>query len=177
MTNDVSERGKKKRLREGKSGKRDFIEDILGTEELSGTYEERDKMTKMLEKEKRWVAEYNRKKLQRETDKENEYLRQDRIKQFVKINQHIEFILRNTLQKDAFQFLNELRNKAPQVCWKIIRCILPPEEQLGMLSEMIMKKGPNLMITKEQILHVYRFVTGTKQKIEVVRDGERKQIA
>ena len=44
----VDKRTKQKRISEAKAGKRDFIEDILGTEELSGTKEEREKTAKLL---------------------------------------------------------------------------------------------------------------------------------
>lgn len=178
--NDPSKRGKRKRLREAKEGKRDFIEDYLpgGSEELSGVYEEREKMAKMFEAEKQWVKNFQRKKA--EKIRKAELKRQKEIQQnkIVNINRYVEFILYNTLTEEAFQFMNELRQNNPQLCYKIVQnFLIPKEEQLQLLVQLILKYGPQRKIDKAMLLKIVYRIRGYERKMERVdKDGERRGI-
>lgn len=173
--NDPSARAKRKRLREAKSGKRDLIEDILSTEELAGTYEARDKMAKMLEAEKRWVKEYHRKRAEVLQKKQQDQINEANRFKAENINRYIEFILYNTLDEEAWEFMCKLRLENQDLCHKLVRWFLiPPEEELNKLVQLILKYGPQRAIGKISLLKMIYKIRGYEQKIERGEKGGKR---
>lgn len=167
----------------GKTGKVDVIEDIIGTEELKGTYEVREQTAKLLKQDK-MIREAREKKfdemmqLRERKRKELEELAENE-KKFRDINMRLTYVLYHTLEPDAYQYLDYLRRNNQDLCHKIIYCIVPPKEMrmLDAYVSEIQKHGPSKeKIKLEYIIALEKAITGRKSKIEVERDGERISI-
>jgi len=177
----ADKRSKAKRVREAIDGKRDFIEDIVGTEPFSGTAEERDKMSKMLARDRAERDEIHRKTLAGFRKRREEVLKSQLLtqEQTTIINNQMGYLLFNCCEPDAFQYINFLREKDNIICHKLCYALFPPKEmrRLKDLVWRIYTHGPpKKKITLLTILRYERAFRGIKTKIEVERDGKRSEI-
>jgi len=166
----------------GKTGKIDTIEDLIGTEELSGTYKGREKNWKIIKHEKRLIADWQEKQMEKIRLKREEEIRvmlADQVK-VLDINQKIGFLLPFLLDNDAYRYLFTLRQLEPKICQTIMHYLFSPEdlEKLDIYVEVITKRGygPKDKISLITVMKIERLIRGTKPKIEVERDGERRRI-
>ena len=175
--------GKYTGKRKGKRGKVEFIEDYLGTEELSGTYEERAKTAKLLKQDRmlreareRKEDEYWRLREERERKLKQQI---DDVQKIQDVQNKLTYILWNSLEEDAYWYLDNLRITNPELCYKLVYCIIPPEEMKmldGYVSE-IQKHGPPPEKVKlSYLIALEKAITGRETKIEVERDGERTNL-
>lgn len=136
--------------------KADFIEDIIGTEILSGTYKGREKMTKMLDHEKRlqehaYLEELRKKK---EEYLEGQMAEAEKLKY---IDGNIGYVLGMLLEPNALQYLNNLRLTDNSICHKIVYALIPPKEMMKMdkIVEALQIKGsPKKLIKLSWILRL-----------------------
>ena len=166
----------------GKTGKIDVIEDIIGTEELSGTYEGRKHNWKILEREK----------LIREA-KEKEYLtalrkkREDEIRETLVdkgyidgVNRKIGLLLTWCLSPDAYRYLSMVMATEPLVCQEMMKHILSPmdikrvDEYLAAIQSR--GYGPRKRVTLDSVIKLERKVKKIKGKILVEREGKRTEL-
>lgn len=166
----------------GKTGKIDVIEDFIGTEELSGTYEGREKNWKIIKHEKMLIENWQKKRLKEMRDKKEQEIRKLMAKQINvgELNQKIDFILPFLLDIDAYRHLNTLRQLEPEICQTIMHYLLKPTdiENIDKYVEIITKRGygPKKKITLNTVIRIERKIRGIKPKIEVQRDGRRRKI-
>jgi len=165
----------------GKTGKVDLIEDHLSTEELAGTYEVREKTAKILRNDRMLQAEQDRLIMKGFRDREmariNEALTD--INMVKMINQQVEFLLLHTMEEDAFLYLNEIRNKDTELCYKITYALVPPADmrRLGDLCARLISHGPpKNKIKKDYVIRLERAFKGIKPTVEIERDGVRETI-
>lgn len=166
----------------GKTGKIDVVEEIIGTEPLSGTYKGRKHNWKIQQREKMILADLQKKRLETYRSKREQEIRKTMADQ-VKVgnmNQKIGFILPYLTDPDAYRYLFTLLQLEPVVCQHIMYYLFPPRDlkNLDMYVDVITKKGhgPKKKISLISILKIERKVRGVKNKIEVERDGKRKRI-
>lgn len=166
----------------GKTGKIIAIEDLIGTEELSGTYEGREKNWKIIKHEKMLIADWQEKQLKAYKDKKEKEIRAmlaDQVK-VLDINQKIGFLLPFLLDNDAYRHLFTLLQMEPDVCQKMMHYLFSAKDlkNIDMYVDVITKRGygPKKKISLIRVMKIERKVRGIKPKIEVERDGERRRI-
>lgn len=166
----------------GKTGKIDVIEDIIGTEELSGTYEGRELNWKRIEQERKLAADWQAKQLREARDRKEKELRKtmtDQVK-ILELNQKIDYLLPFLLDEDAYRYINVLRQLEPKICNVIMHYLFPPNdiEKIDTYVEVITKRGygPKRKISLATIMKYERHIKKIKPKIEVEIDGERKSL-
>jgi len=174
-----SRQEKRKQVRRARDGKIDLIEDQLGTEELKGTYEDRDKAAKILAIDRAMQAEKDRLIMKGFRDREEARLQEILSNQEIikSINQQIEFLLYNTMEREAFMYLDEIRYRDNELCNKITYALVPPEDmnRLTSLCQRILDHGPpKNKIQKDWVIRLERAFTNRKPKVEVERDGKRE---
>lgn len=164
----------------GKTGKIDIIEDIIGTEPLSGTYEGRKQNWKNIQKEKLFIEELRKKKLEEYKKKHEDIIRdtlQDQQK-YNQILQKINFLLPFLLTDDAYMYISTLRYLEPNICKRIMHYLFQPDDirKLDLYVETIRRRGygPKKRIALNTIIKIERKVKNIKPKIEVERDGKRE---
>lgn len=146
--------------------KADFIEDIIGTEKLSGTYKSRERMTKILDHEKRLQEHAYLEELRR---KKEEYLKGQMAaaEKLKYIDQNLSYVLGMLLEFDALQYLNHLRLTENSLCNKIVYALVPPKQlmKLDSIVEALQVKGaPKKLIKLSWILRLEK----------AFRENERK---
>ena len=134
--------------------KADFIEDIIGTEPLSGTYKSRARMAKILDHEKRLQEHQYLESLRK---KKEEYLKNqlEASEKLKYIDQNIGYVLGMLLEPDARQYLNNLRVNENSLCNKIVYALIPPNQmmKLDSIVEALQVKGsPKKLIKLSWIL-------------------------
>ena len=139
--------GKRTGKFKGKTGKVDFIEDYLGTEELAGTYEQREKVGKMIEREREWVEAYNKKKME-QLQKRKEEL--DRLELAVQQQAEAEqiwhkcdWVLKCCMEPRAYEFYDGLKETEPYVYRYMFKFLFQPQDiaQIDKYIEALQKKG------------------------------------
>jgi len=176
-----SKQEKRQRLRKAKSGKIDTIEDVLSTEELKGSYEERDKTAKILAIDRAHQLDAHRMKLREFRRQEVEaYQAQLPTKEEEElIQRRVEYVLLHLCEPRAFEYLSYLRIHDHQLCKRVVFCLLREDRIMDRLEEIcarIFKHGaPKKKITMKTIVKWMRAITGRKTKIEVERDGKREE--
>lgn len=164
----------------GKTGKIDVIEDIIGTEPLSGTYKGRKHNWKIIEREKRLLADLQKKRLKEIITAKEKKLRETMTNQILvtDLNNKIDYLLPFLLDNDAYRHINMLRQLEPTICQTIIHYLFPPKDiaKIDIYVEVITKRGygPKKKINLTTIMKYERHIRGTKPKIEVEIDGQRK---
>ncbi|MCP4651698.1 MAG: hypothetical protein GY853_16675 [PVC group bacterium] len=155
----------------GKTGKIDLIEDILGTEELKGTYDARKKVTKLnLLEEKIQRAkeqeEIDRLKKEREEAVHAKILDNQKV---ADINRKISFILPFVLEPNAYYYIQRILREDPLTCREIIKYLFPPNDMalIDRYHQAIVHKGagPKNKITYNTIDKIYRKIKGMGDRI------------
>jgi DNA-binding TFAR19-related protein (PDSD5 family) len=165
-----------------RKNKVDFIEDYLGTEALSGTYEEREKVAKMLKAEKAWVEELNRRKIEEIRKKKIEELQLKNTdnKKVIEIYQKCDYVLQHTLEMDAYLYLNMIRETEPAVYREMFKLLVPLDDlhKIDEFVDFIHRTGkePRNKVNLNTIIKYERKVKGIKGKIMVERDGKREPL-
>lgn len=166
----------------GKTGKIIVVEDIIGTEPLSGTYKGREHNWKIIKHEKMLIEDWQRKQLEKIREKRENEIRTmmaDQIK-VTNINEKIDYLLPYLLDNDAYRHINTLRQLEPELCQHIMHYLFQPRDlqKIDLYVEVITKRGygPKKKISLITIMKIERKIKGIKPKIEVERDGERKTI-
>jgi len=165
----------------GKRGKIDYIEDIIGTEPLSGTYKERDKMAKKLRNEKMLKKAQEDVYLRgvRKKREEEIMLKLMDVKKNNSIEQKIGYVLKNVLEPSAYEYINIIRQMNQELCHKICYCLFPPDTMLKLDSyvQRILTHGPpREKIKLSTILKYERAIKGIKPSIKIEEDGIRIDI-
>ncbi len=166
----------------GKTGKIDVVEDIIGTEPLSGTYEGREHNWKVIKREKMLIEDWQRKQFEKAREKREKEIRTMMADQITvqNINQKIDFLLPYLLDNDAYRHLNTLRQLEPKLCQHIMHYLFQPKDlqKIDLYVEVITKRGygPKKKVSLTTIMKIERKIKGIKPKIEVERDGERKTL-
>jgi len=165
--------------------KADFIEDIIGTEPLSGTHDIRKQTAKVLEKD-RAVREWKHQQILKKFKiQEEEALKELKKKEdLVLMNRRVEYLLYHLCEPKAFEYLNWLRNNNPKLLHMILYCIIPKKDMENLENYCarifyLLKEGkkPPEKIKMDYIVRLMRAITGTKAKIEVERDGKRTEVS
>ncbi|MFX0070703.1 MAG: hypothetical protein ACFFAO_06395 [Candidatus Hermodarchaeota archaeon] len=166
----------------GKRGKVDFVEDIIGTEPLAGTYEERAKVAKMLEQEKLLIQDCERKfmeKIRKEREKELLKKLTDKDK-WIDICRKIEWLLPYVAEKTTFEYLKQLQEKEPEICQEIMKYLFHPSDikNLDAYIERIIQigHGPKNKIKLERVIKIERSIKKIKPKIQIEENGKRIDI-
>jgi len=155
----------------GKTGRIDIIEDIIGTEVLKGTYDERKHVAKL--------NKLDDMKKQAETQKQLDLIKKERAKVIkeqlldrtavMAIDNKIDFVLPFVLEFNAYYYLNRIRNEEPQVCKQIIKYLFPPSDvhKLDSYVEAIRTKGrgPKNKISYDTIDRIYRKVKELPERL------------
>jgi len=155
----------------GKTGKIDLIEDILSTEELKGTYDDRKRVAKLNKLEDM--------KKQAETQKQLDLIKKEREKiikeqlldrtTVMAIDSKIDFVLPFVLEFNAYYYINRLRNEDPQACKQIIKYLFPPNDihKLDSYVQAIQTKGrgPKNKISYDTIDRIYRKVKNLPERL------------
>ena len=176
-----SKQEKRQRVRKAKSGKIDVMEDLLSTEEMKGTYEERDKTSKLLAIDRAHQLEAHRMRLREFRRQEIEaYRAQLPTKEEEELMQRrVEYVLLHLCEPRAFEYLSYLRIHDHQLCKRVVFCLLREDNIMSRLEEIcarIFKHGaPKKKITMRTIVKWMKAITGKKSKIEVERDGKREE--
>ena len=166
----------------GKTGKIDVIEDIIGTEPLSGTYKGREHNWKIIEREKRLIADFQKKQLNEARKRREKELRETITNQVLitDLNAKIDYLLPYLLDNDAYRHLNTLRQLEPAICQVIMHYLFPPRElkKIDTYVAVITKRGygPKRKISLTTVMKYERHIRGIKPKIEVEVDGRRKSL-
>ena len=166
----------------GKSGKIDVVEDIIGTEPLSGTYKGRKHNWKIIERERKLIADLQKKQLNEARKRREKEIRITMANQVLVtgLHQKIDYLLPYLLDNDAYRHLNTLRQLEPTICQTIIHYLFPPKEleKIDIYVEIIAKRGygPKKKITLDVVMKYERHIRGIKPKIEVEIDGRRKSL-
>lgn len=179
--NRVDKKSKAKRVREAKDGKRDFIEDIMGSEPISGTDEVRDRTAKILAIDRAERVKKDRSALEYFRQRRKAAIRSQLLskEQVVLINKQIQYVLWYCCEPAAYEYLNLIRQRDNELCHKICYALFPPEEMKrldGMVDRIYHHGPPKKKITLTTIIKYERAFKGIKSKIEVERDGERTEI-
>ena len=166
----------------GKTGKIDVIEDYLGTEELSGTYDGRKQNWKNIKKEQLY-----KENLQREHLASIRKRREDQIRKTLTnyskiddINQKVGFILTWTLMPDAYRYISMIMVTEPKICQEMMKHLFKPMDLKNLddyVAAIIAKgRGPKIRVSLDTIIKIERFVKKIKGKILIERDGKREEI-
>lgn len=170
--------GKLKGKHKGKSGKIETIEDYLGTEELSGTYEGRAANWKIIKHEKMLKEDMEIKYLEKLRKIKEDKIRSQliTIDQYADINDKIGFLLTYLLEPEAYGYINLLRQAEPKVCKEMMKYLFSPTDikNIDIYVEAIAKAGhgPKKRISFITIAKIYRKVKGIKGEIMVKRGDE-----
>ena len=171
-----------RRLRKAKDGKIDLVEDILSTEELKGTYEDRMKADKVLALDRAAREEAHRMKLREFRKQEVEaMMKQMPTKDDIAMmNARVEYLLYYLCEPDAFEYLDYLRNNNNKLCHQLVYCLftkehLEPKWLESACARIYTHGAPNYKITMETVVKFMKAITGRKTKIEVEEDGVRKE--
>ena len=171
----------------GKRGKIDYIEDIIGTEPLSGTYEDRKKMAKMLKKDDLEREAQERKELQTIRREKLQLLREKLKKEgknrvrWEDVNRKIEWLLPYVCEPAAHEYLKIIQQKSPEICQQIMKYLFHPED-IKRLDNYIYRvkqvgHGPKNKIKLQRVIKIERAIRKIKPKIQIERDGERIDIS
>lgn len=163
----------------GKSNKIDVIEDYIGSEELSGTYEGRALNWKRIKREKMLREDMEIKYLEKLRKAKEDKIRSQlvTIEQYADINDKITFLLIHLLEPEAYGYINLLRQAEPEVCKQMMKYLFQPNDiqNIDVYVEAIAKAGhgPKKRIKFTTIMKIYRKVKGIKGKITMVdKKGE-----
>lgn len=167
----------------GKSGKIDVVEDYIGTEELSGTYEGRKKNWQIIKHERMLKEDMEVKYLEKLRKAKEDKIRSQlkTIEQYDDINDKIGFLLSYLLEPEAYGYINLLRQAEPEVCKEMMKYLFQPNDinNIDLYVETITKlgHGPKKRIGFTTIMKIYRKVKGIKGKIKIVnKKGEEFDI-
>ena len=104
--------------------------------------------------------------------KKHQELIKDRV---VSISEKVEYVLKVVLAPDAYNYLNSIRDKEPNVYQAIYNELINPEviQSIDYLLAIIQQRGgvPK-KIPLDAIIYLERKVKGTKSKIQVKRGDE-----
>jgi len=166
----------------GQSNKYTLLEDIIGTEPLKGTYEERKKVTREIEKQEairqEWLIKEAEALIKRKREELNKRL--EDTEKLEMINTQMSFVLYNMLEPAAYTFLDYLRVNEPEVCSAIIKIIFPDSDmvRLDEYVRLINRKGrPKRQIQYVYLQKLYRKIKNIKPTIQIEEDGKRVDIS
>lgn len=166
----------------GKTGKIDVMEDIIGTEELSGTYKGRKHNWKVLKAEK-----FAKEKMEADHIAAIRKKKEDEIRQVLQdtgyveeVNRKIGLLLTWVMNPDAYRYLHMLMELEPVVCQELMKHLIEPMDikRLDEYLEAIQSRGhgPRSRITLDTVIKLERKIKKIKPKIMVERDGKRKEL-
>jgi len=172
-------KGKRTPRLKGKTGRVDFIEDIIPTSEgeeiIRETYDERKKQWKWADYEKKqaldaWKEKYRQ---ARENDLRNELESKTKIEL---LNQKMTWLLQQTLTAEAFEWLDSLREHDPACCNTIVRIIIDDEAMAAIdyiIRVVYAAGGPpaDQRINLADLVKYWRKLKGIKSKI-IVKDKD-----
>lgn len=171
-------RGKNK----GKTGKIEQIEEYLGTEELSGTYEGRKHNWKIINAEKLVKA-----KMEADAVAAYRKKREGEIRKVLvdtgyveEVNRKIGLLLTWVMNPDAYRYLCMIMATEPLVCQEMMKHLILPMDikRLDEYLDAIRTRGhgPIKRITLDTVIKLERQVKKIKAKIMVERDGRRREL-
>jgi len=166
----------------GKTGKVVVIEDIIGTEELSGTYEGRKRNWKVIEAEKIAKKEMENRAIEAFRQKRENELRTQLVDAgYVdEVNRKVGILMTWVLMPDAYRYLSMIMATEPEVCRKMMTHLLSPMDvkSLDIYLDAIRTRGhgPKKRITLNTIIRLERKIKKIRGKIFIDRDGRRTEI-
>lgn len=166
----------------GKSGKIDVMEDYIGTEELSGTYEGRKHNWKVIKREKLIRKDIENKAIEAFRKKREDELRAVLVDQgYVEdVNQKIGTLLTWVLMPDAFRYMCMIYATEPKIGQEMMTHLMAPMDvnRLDEYLDAIRTRGhgPKKRITLTTIVKLERKIKKIKGKILVEREGKRTEI-
>jgi len=166
----------------GKTGKIDVMEDYLGTEELSGTYEGRKHNWKIIKKERLIRKDIENKAIETFRKKREDELRKQLIDvgYVDDVNRKIGILLTWVLMPDAYRYMCMIYATEPEVGKEMMSNLLSPMDvkSLDMYLDAIRTRGhgPRNRITLTTIVKLERKIKKIKGRILVERDGKRTEI-
>ncbi len=166
----------------GKTGKIDVMEDYLGTEELSGTYEGRKKNWKIIEAEN-----FAKKEIENKTIEAFRKKREDELRKVLEdagyvesVNQKINTLLTWVLVPDAYRYMCMIYATEPLIGQEMMKHLLSPMDvkSLDIYLDAIRTRGhgPRQRITLTTIVKLERKIKKIKGKVLIERNGKREDI-
>ncbi len=165
----------------GKTGKIDVVEDIIGTEELSGTYEGRKHNWKILKREKMIKEKMERDHLDNMRKRREDEIRKTLVDvgYVEEVNRRIGLLLTWCLSPDAYRYLSMIKATEPLICQEMMEHLLSPmdikrvDEYLAAIQSR--GHGPRKRVTLDAVIKLERKIKKIKGKILVERDGKRQE--
>ena len=170
----------------GKTGRVDFIEDIIPTSEgeeiIRETYHEREKQWKWADFEKKQVLDAWKEKYRqaRETDLRNELESKNKLDL---LNRKMTWLLEQTLTPEAYEWLDALRVHDPACCDTIVRVIIDDEAMAAIdyIIHVVHTAGgtpADQRINLADLVKYWRKLKGIKSKIMVKdKDGNETSLS